>query len=328
MVDFSLEEYEEKQGIFIQRVCDLCDMRGITGDGTSGAKNIAISDCKDILASYLWTHGNAIFDNGEAHSLLDLLENDKYLTDNVIMAENFRKKFEELISEPLINHPLFLLVFSLICRRTGKGIGIGEVALPLIIRDCKFSNKSDNYLNGKDKQEIGNGTGKCLKTSNDTKDFKVNYLQQGWSSIQILKKWFNGNHLIANWPNEIEKSSYSPYEIFDGFINEMYPISDDKFKKDLRDYLVKDENYKDHKKIALGFGLFGLREYKRKDDWNNIILLHEEFQEMVNITRLDDISDISDLNLSFSPHFKKGTDSNGLSEGYIIIRMLKNKKVR
>ena len=76
MVDFSLEEYEEKKGIFIQRVCDLCDMRGITGDGTSGAKNIAISDCKDILASYLWTHGNAIFDNGEAHSLLDLLEND------------------------------------------------------------------------------------------------------------------------------------------------------------------------------------------------------------------------------------------------------------
>ena len=51
MADFSLEENEEKKGIFIQRVCDLCDMRGITGDGTSGAKNIAISDCKDIFVA-------------------------------------------------------------------------------------------------------------------------------------------------------------------------------------------------------------------------------------------------------------------------------------
>ena len=77
---------------------------------------------------------------------------------------------------------------------------------------------------------------------------------------------------------------------------------------------MKDENYKDPKKIALGFGLFGLREYKRKDDWNNIILLHEEFQEMVNITRLDDISDFSDLNtkkLLFA-HFHKETSTGTL----------------
>ena len=115
-----------------QRAEELLEHRGISGHR---AANRFVEDFKAYLIRY---HAVGI---GSAEQTMRLLESDEHLTDSSILYTNFRSTLDDLVSDALIQDPIFSRMFNILLDNNGKGVGAGELALPLVLSNYRFSIK-------------------------------------------------------------------------------------------------------------------------------------------------------------------------------------------
>lgn len=241
---------------------------------------------------------------GNAEATISLLENDKNLTDSSILNTNFRSTLQDLISDELMKDSIFPELFRILMDNNGKGVGAGELALPLILANYRFSNESDGVFDGNKKVEI-------KKNGASLKPVKTGLTEKGLVD-QLNKKYWNktvpGKKSKALFEQHLKTvsnpSTYAEY------FKELYVGCD---TQSLAKEVIEGA-YLNPDKFNTAVGKFALREYQKVDGWNNIIYIDAETWKVVNIS---DPSDIDSLKLKFSPVMRRGKDTQAIADGYV-----------
>lgn len=277
----------------------LLSRRGIAGH--IAAKRF-VSDFKAYLIYF------SAIGIGSAETTLDLLENDHNLTNNQILNTNFKKRLDDLISPALRADPIFPRLFKILLNNKGKGVGAGELALPLILKGYRFSNDSDGILDTGKKVEIKKN-GASLKPVR--RGIPGQY--EGLAD-ELNKKYFKGNKpgLMRKKPFQAHVDAVTDPSVYRDYLRELYVGCD---TTALAEEVIK--VYKNSEKFNTAVGKFALREYQKVDGWQNIIFIDDEKDLIVNII---DIDKIDSLGLSFFPKMSRNNDSQAIADGYVNVK--------
>lgn len=297
MMDVRVSPSTIRYGQIQDRARNLLENRGIEGHVS------AVRFVEDFI-HYLISYDALGF--GDAEDTLSLLENDDNLTDGNILNTNFRKDFEELISISLRNDPIFSLLYPVLLNNKGKGVGVGELLLPLILSNYRFSNDSDGMLNGNQKVEI-KADGASLKP------VPTGVTEKGLVDI-LNKKYFKGTTpgMTAKKNFQAHLATVTDPSLYEGYFKELYVGCD---TTALYEEVAK--VYMDPKKFNLAVGKFALKEYQKTDGWNNILFIDCEKLKVVNIADTDNV----DGGLKFSPKLKRARDTQAIADGYVNVKI-------
>jgi hypothetical protein len=279
---------------FEERCNTLLESRGIKGHA---AADRFVSDFKAYMV-YLNFKGV-----GNAENTLSLLEDDSNLTSSDILNTNFRSTLHDLISEKLRQDALFMELFIILLGNNGKGVGAGELALPLIIATYRFSNESDGVFDGDKKVEI-------KKNGASLKPVKTGLTDKGLVDI-LNKKYWNGTT-----PGMRDKKKFAQHlaEVKDAskyadYFQELYVgCNTQNLAKRVEDVYTNSELF--NKEV----GMFALAEYKRVDNWNNIMYIDTDKGVVVNIKN---VNNIDNLGLKFTPKLARKKDTQAIADGYV-----------
>jgi hypothetical protein len=254
------------------------------------------------------------FSNGnikDAEEAINLLSDSNNLTCNSIFNTNFRLKLDDIISTRLKSNKIFMNLFNVLIQNKGKGIGEGELILPLIIKNYKFSNTSDGVFSvGQNKYNV-----EIKKSGASLKPVKTGLTQKGLVDI-LNNKYFNGTVPGKTSKKLFEKhlASISNPKDYELYFHELYVGCDNNNISDLCNEVVNNKAYQDPILFNNALGKFALKEYKKIDGWNNIVFIDVEKRNIVNV---HNISNISNLNIKFKPVMRRGKDTQAISDGYV-----------
>ena len=272
--------------------------RLLTSRGISGhrAADRFVNDFKAYLTYY------DALGYGNAQHTVDLLLDNSNLTDSKILGTNFRTTIDQLISPALRQDKLFMAMFAILIDNNGKGVGAGELILPLILSNYTFSNVSDGMCNGK-KVEI-------KKNGASLKPVKTGVTQKGLVD-QLNAKYWNGTvpGKKSDKLFEAHVQTVADPKDYRNYFTELYVGCD---VDELADEV--ETAYRDPVKFNTAVGKFALREYKKVDGWANIMYIDADKGTVVNIA---DVDDVDNLNLKFSPVMKRGKDTQAIADGYV-----------
>jgi hypothetical protein len=278
-----------------QRADVMLQKRGISGHVA------AERFVKDFKAYLIYFDATSV---GSADTTMSLLEDDLNLTDSKILNTNFRKPLIDLISTKLKNDPIFMKLFPILLDNNGKGVGAGELALPLILAGYTFSNDSDGMFDGK-KVEI-------KKSGASLKPVKTGVTEKGLVD-KLNKKYWNGTV-----PGKKSKKKFQNHinavknpDDYANYFAELYVGCDTTILSEA----VK-SCYNNATKFCNAVGEFAVCEYQRIEGFNNILIIDSETGIVVNIA---DTSNLSGLGLKFSPVLSRGKDTQAIADGYVNI---------
>lgn len=294
-----------------QRADVLLDRRGIKGHV---AAERFVSDFKAYLIYF------AAMQHGDASTTLALLENDSNLTPDSILENNFRMTMSQLVSATLMKDPIFPRLFKVLYDNKGKGVGAGELILPLLISGYTFSNSSDGRRRDGSKVEV-------KKSGASLKPVKRGIPGQYEGLVDDLnKKYFQGTVPGKKSQSLLEahlKTVKDP-GIYAQYFQELYIGCDTKALAEEIKICYKDPN-----RFNTAIGKFALREYQKVDDWCNLIIIDagdiagSKREKLLSqdpmIVNLVDLDDLDDLDLKFNPVLARRRDTQAIADGYVNI---------
>lgn len=276
------------------RIDNLLTSRGIAGHT---AADRFISDFKAYLAYYDMTT------DGSANTTLSLLEDDNNLVSSDVLYTNFSTTFEDLLPIALREDEIFPKLFKVLIDNKGKGVGVGELALPLIIAGYSFSNDSDGILTNGAKVEI-------KKKGASLKPVKTGLTKKGLVD-DLNDKYFNGTVPGMKMKTKFNKhlNEVTDPTVYADYFAELYVGCD-------TSELAKEVEtvYTDKIAFCTAVGKFALKNYKRVDGWNNIMFIDDEKMRLLNIA---DVDNVEDLGLRFHPVLRRGGDTQAIADGYV-----------
>lgn len=287
-----------------ERVRDIFDRGGIFGHVS--ADNAFATFCESLIMGH-------VEEKGDIEEVLFILENVKNLHSPSILLTNFRKDLRDFYPIGLENNELFDYAFKRLLSCNGKGIGVGELAIPLLFKDFQFSNVNDGkftYLKKVYRTEIKNGVGASLKpiptgTEGTYKkmidDLRKDLLE---GTTPCFKKG------LAAFLEAIER--LGP-QVLEEFYRRLYVGAD---VTDLLKEVIDNEAWKDLDQHILAVGNFVLKQYQKIDEWDNIMFLHEKKMKIVNIADVNNV-DVVDLKLKYTPKMKRDKDTQAIADGYV-----------
>jgi hypothetical protein len=202
-------------------------------------------------------------------------------------------------------------VFNIVIDNNGKGVGAGELALPLILSNYRFSNVSDGEFefNGQTRKVEIKKNGASLKP------VKTGLTPKG------LVDTLNNTYFNGTVPGKKSKKLFEHH---------LKSVKDPTFYKPYFEALYQGCNvtelteevvggaYKDPIAFNNALGKFALKEYKRVDNWNNIMYIDADKRMVVNIS---DVDNTNNLNLKFSPVMRRGKDTQAIADGYVNVNI-------
>ena len=278
----------------LERADQLLETRGIKGH------RAADRFCKDFRAYLVFFDAMGY---GSAEHTVELLENDNCLTDSQCLNRNFRGTLNDLVSQKLREDGIFPSLFEILMDNNGKGVGAGELALPLVLSDYRFSNDSDGVFGDNRKVEI-------KKNGASLKPIKTGLTPKGLVD-ELNNRYFQGTVPGKKKQSLVERHlrTVKDPSVYREYFAELYPGCD-------TESLAREVEkvYRDPELFNRAVGRFALREYQRVDGWNNIIYIDSENGRVVNIA---DPGSVDELGLRFSPVLRRGSDTQAIADGYV-----------
>jgi hypothetical protein len=288
----------------IERVDNLLDNRGLTKD-----VHVSVSKFRTEMAKSIFWY----FDTDEEkEEVLSILEDESKLIDSSVLEKNFKGSFiDYLVPIELRNNKIFIDILKDLILIKGKGIGAGELVLPLLIKGYRYSNKSDGTYGKGLKSELKNIT---KKSDASLKLLPTKTTNKGLVD-KLNKEIFNGERpgLIDKNFDKFISQVNNPKKQFGEYFERLYPTID---TTKLVENVVK--SYKDRYEFNRIVGEFAIREYQKLDGWNNLTLINPDTLQVVNVSNT---SDLSEFNFKYTPKFKRGGDSQAIPDGYVNINI-------
>jgi hypothetical protein len=280
----------------------------------------AIHDASGRFASdfiaYSWLY-HSEFNDGD--KMLDLLDNDENLNPGTCFDSNFRGNLKDLVVPSLLENNTFANLLNILVNNKAKGVGVGELVLPLLISGWRFSNESDGSHHGKKKELKMNGA--SLKPHNEE-------TEKGLID-SLNKKYFGGAKPGLAKVHDIHVKyikSLKKYEQINAYINyytELYPGRD--VNKLSMTLLENIETLQDYNTIL---GKAVMKWYQETDGWSSIIIIDPDTLEMVNVADIDSVNTDGGVQLVFRPVMSRGKDTQAVPDGYVNVSIAKEKTKR
>ena len=288
-------------------------------------KNVAQKAFKTLLLDALWISHCTYFDGLE---LLDILIDDDNLAEAPQLKQNFVGNITTLLTDKINNNKSFQNSFPKLLGFSSKGVGNGELLLPLLIRGWK--KEGDGMLNGKsvELKNFGGGSMKPVKGGATTK-----------GHIDVLNARLFGGSLNAK--NEIVKNGHPPFHSEKEHKEHLVVLNNIEDKKGtyleyFSQILAKDKsevndlvddlllNIIDMAKCKRIYGEYVLKEYKEIDGFDIIMLINPEDGYMVSIADFDNVP----TNVEFTAKMIRRGDTQATPDGYVTIKVKKTPKPR
>jgi len=278
----------------------------------------AIHDASERFAGDFLAYGWLFHcEHGDGLEMFDLLTDDNNLNDGTKFDTNFSGNLQDLIVEPLLKNKTFSNILSVLLNNKAKGVGVGELILPLLIKGWRFSNESDGLLNGTKREIKNNGA--------SLKPVATGVTEKGIID-QLNKKYFNGvrpgqkkTHAIhARYIASLEENTRS--EVYQKYFEELYPSQNvTELAKALLDNIQSVDEYNS----ILGKTILGW--YQKVDGWNSIVIIDPDTMDIVNVSDVDSINTEDGIKLSFRSVMARGNDTQAVPHGYVNVSMTKTK---
>ena len=269
--------------------------------------------CKYFMA-FAWTEHTK---HGDGIEMIDILLNDDNLIGGEKFNSNFVLKFEDLYPDALKNNKTWQGLLPTLIEFKGKGLGVGELYLALVIQGWTFE-RTDGKGDGK----VAGGIRELKKNGASLKP-----IHKALSADQELlnKSIFEGNRAGPINPNKRSQG-----QGFDKFINWLNNKSNkaeilNKYFTDL--YTGRDvssmceklSNTNDGKTFYNIIGQEVLKWYKEEDKWHSIVILDNEKNIIANIYNVDDLSIFKKIQFDWKS--APGKDTQALAHGYVNIKI-------
>lgn len=281
---------------------------------TQTKKNVAQKAFENLLLSEIWISHCRSFDGIE---LLETLIDDDNLAEATELNQNFVGNLNSLLPDKIKNNQSFQSSLSKLLAFSSKGVGNGELLLPLLIKGWKKEDSHDGVLND-DVAEIKNFDGGSMKpTKSKTKKGHIDELNDRLfdGHPPVHSKDEHEKHLAVL--NKIEDKK----EIYLEYFSQI--LAKDKTEiTDLVDDLLL--NRSDLDKCKRIYGQHVLKTYKEIDGFDIIMLINPENGDMVSIKDFDNVPDT----IEFAPKMIRRGDTQAVPDGYVNIKVKKIPKPR
>lgn len=284
---------------FRSKVNALMAKKNLVDDNNVAVRRFAL----DFEAHAFTAH--AEFGDGER--MLDLLSDGSNLFDGSNFDRNFKLNLNDFVKAELKSNKTFNKTIKILTTNKSKGVGIGELVLPLLVSNWVRNNESDGMVNG-GIREVKNGEGASLKP------VKTGLTNKGLVD-ELNAKYFDGlvlgkkkHHATIMSKAGLNSPVYSTY------FKELWPTAN-------IDHLMKllENMGNDLAKFHSVLGRFILKEYQKIDGWKSIVLIHPETLDVVNIANVDDDSCFE--NLSFKVRLSRQKDTQAVPDGYAVVQL-------
>jgi hypothetical protein len=278
-------------------------------------KNVAQINFERLLLSEIWFSHCTCFDGLD---LLDILIDDDNLAEADQLSQNFVGNITALLTDKINNNQSFQKSFSNLLAFSSKGVGVGELLLPLLIKGWQNEDSNDGVLNGK-AVELKNAKGGSMKPVNSgvTTDGHIDDMNK-----RLFKKHpplhSNAEHKehLAVLNNIVDKKG-AYLEYFSQIL-----AKDKSEVNDLVDDLLL--NISDFAKCKKIYGEYVLKTYKEIDGFDHLILINPDNGDMVCIADFDNVP----TNIEFTPKMIRHKDKQAVPDGYVNIKVKNTPKPR
>lgn len=273
-------------------------------------KTLAQKSFESLLLSELWTAHCTHFDGIE---LLDTLTDDENLSPAKELEQNFTGNINDILSDKVKNNKSLQKSMPRLLAFSAKGVGNGELILPLLIKGWTKTKSSDGNLNGMH-VEIKKFSGGSMKpnkkgsANNGHIDTLNKNLFGGNPPMQTKKA--HQEHIRTLDKIQDKKETYLKYlsQILDKEKNEVEPLAQELL-----------ENIADFKKCRRIYGTHVLKAYKEIDGFDIIMLIDPETGDIVSITDFENIPQC----VEFTPKMTRNDDTQAVPDGYVNIKVKK-----
>jgi hypothetical protein len=258
--------------------------------------------CKYFMA-FAWTEHTR---HGDGIEMIDILLNDDNLIGGEKFNSNFVLKFEDLYPDALKNNKTWQHLMPSLVEFKGKGLGVGELYLALVIQGWTFERtggKGDGKVAGGIRELKNNGASlkpmaKAIRVQDD-----------------LNARVFEGNRAgpatkfsaHRNWI----LTKQDPESIYKTYFSQLYPGRDvDTMCKEL-------VNAETGKQFYNVIGKEVLKWYKKVDNWDSLVIIDQKKMLIANIADVNDLSNFVDIRFEWKS--ERNADSQAISDGYVNI---------
>lgn len=264
--------------------------------------------CDDFKV-YAWWYSES-----NPEELFNILSDDSLMVPSTKMNTNFTCNLKDLISPALKENQTFSSMLPTLVQSKGKGIGVGEMVLPLIIEGWTFATSGDGYCLGGKREVKENGA--------SLKPVETGVTEKGIID-KLNQKYFQGYKpgIAKSHPKHAEYlSQFSNDEIkqiYTNYFTELYPGNN---VTALSEEVASDYSSLNHFNWTLGKQV--LQWYKTIDQWHSIVVIDPTSLDMMNIF---DTVNIDESWVKFKSKMDRVRDTQAVPDGYVNISLAKKK---
>jgi hypothetical protein len=257
---------------------------------------------KHFLAQAWWAETV----EGDGFAMLDILLDDSKLISGELFNSNFIRRFDELYPTALKTNNAWQRLMPTLVEFKGKGIGVGELHMALVIQDWTFERtdgKGDGMVAGGIRELKNNGA--SLKPVAET--IRV--------QDELNLKVFNGYRAgpvtkFADHRAWIDTQK-DPEAIYLEYFTKLYP------GRDVNAMCKALAVANGGNEFNMIIGKEVLKWYKEVDKWASLIIIDQKKMMIGNIADVEDLSMFK--NIKFNWKSERGGDTQALPDGYVNI---------
>ena len=261
------------------------------------------------FATYFMAHAWFAHSNdGDGHEMLDILLDDTQLVGGEIFNANFVKRFEEIYPAALRQNRCWQYLMPELVRFKGKGLGVGELYLALVIDGWTFERtegKGDGKVAGGLREIKNNGASlKPLAVAIRVQDEINRTIFEGHRAGPVTKFYKH-----QDWIH----TKSDPEQIYVDYFSRLYP------GKNVKNMCEKLAVAKDGTEFYNIIGREVLTWYKENDKWHSLIVINQDDMTIANLADVSDngLKDFSSIRFHWKS--ERGGDSQAISDGYVNI---------
>jgi hypothetical protein len=292
---------------FIQTLRDFISNKKI---GLVGCNCAEARFAEDFVA-HAWLNHSV---HGDGVAMIKMLNDQKYLCDPKMFESYFHSTMSNMVHSDLAANKTFAAIIRVLIGNKSKGVGIGELLLPLIVNGwTRGKNEGDGFVSG-GKREVKNADGASIKP-----------IESGITNKGLVDT-LNKKYMFGLVPGKkkhaqlISKLGKNVTEVFTNYFKELWPTFD---TTDMIKEMSK--NWSDADFFDTTVGQHMLAQYQKIDIWKSIVVVSGKRDlEIVNIPNPLNAEILE--HISFSTRFSRMKDTQAVPDGYTVLKLIKNKK--
>jgi hypothetical protein len=262
--------------------------------------------CKHFLA-----HARlADEETGDGEEMLDILLDDANLIGGELFNTNFNLPFDKLYPEALKTNKAWQHLMPALVEFKGKGLGVGELYLALVIQDWTFE-RTDGKGDGK----VAGGIRELKNNGASLKPLTAAMAPPKKFQDHLNATVFEGHRAgpVTKFEDHLTwiKSKSNAEEIYLNYFTQLYP------GRDVTSMCKALAVAKDGKEFNMIIGKTVLKWYKEVDKWSSLIIIDQKKMIICNIADVEDLSMFK--NIKFEWKSEREGDTQAIPDGYVNI---------